>query len=377
LTEEDYLMWLSLVPGITFKRECILIEYFGSAHDIWAAPDKLISCVKDIPENVLQNIVSSRNADTVLKYKEDLEKQKIYFIAKQSNKYPRLLKEIINAPFGIYVLGKIPNDAFTKVAIIGSRKFSQYGSYATTKISSDLAKNNIVIVSGMARGIDSCAHKSAIDAGGITIAVMGCGLDICYPPENKDLYNKIVMNGCLISEYPLGTKPFVGNFPMRNRIISGISNGIIVIEASDKSGTFITVEHAIKQNRKVMAVPGLINSEFSYGTNQLIKDGAHLVCNYEDVLKVLEANNNKNIIDIKFNKNTNMHQQNKMNEDSKKIILEKNEQMVYEIIKDQPTNFDFILSKTNLSVSSISSLLTILELKGAIKKLAGRNYIRV
>jgi len=366
MTEDEYLIWLSGIAGMTLVRANILLDYFGSARDIWSAPSELIYCAKKIPERILENIINSRDEKKINFYIKSMIKNKIDFISRNSKRFPELLKKISDAPLGIYVLGKLPEDLFIKISVIGSRRYSEYGAFAARKISFELAEHDIVIVSGMARGIDSVAHQAAIDACGKTIAVLGCGLDVCYPPENKKLRELIINNGCLISEYPLGTRPFMGNFVVRNRIISGLSHGVIIIEASDKSGTFITVKHALRQNRKVMAVPGLINSNFSLGTNNLIKHGASLVCDYQDVLRVIKN----------FSHDINKHDL--IKHDSKiNNKLDKNESLIYDLINTEPVSFEFILEKINLPVNILSATLSMLELKNIIKKLPGQKYVRV
>lgn len=363
LTEENYLMWLSTIPGLTLKRQKILLSIFGSAHDIWSAPKNLIFSISGIPTNILENIISYKNEKKLAAYESFMIKNEISFVSMHSNLYPELLKQIPNPPLGIYILGTLSADSSSKISIVGSRKFTEYGSYAAKKLSYDLSSKGIVIVSGMARGIDSVAHKAALEAGGKTIAVLGCGIDVCYPPENGRLRYEIIQNGCLISEFPLGTKPFVGNFPLRNRIISGLSKGLIVVEASEKSGTLITVGHALEQGREVMAVPGAINSGLSRGTNYLIKQGANLISDCSDVLEIIGESG--------LIKNT----ENKVI--NNEVLLEADEELVYNIINFSEVSFDFIVSKLDLPINKLSSCLIMLEMKGVIKKLPGSKYIRI
>ena len=371
MNENDYLIWLSSIPGLSLKRQKKMLEIFGSAHDIWCAPEKLILMTDGMPKNILENIINYRSEKKLVAYENLMLKNKVKFISYLDGNYPELLKQINDYPLGIYVLGKLPDDSKVKISIVGSRKYTEYGAYVTKKISHDLSKINIVIVSGMARGIDSVAHEAAIDAGGKTIAVLGCGLNICYPPENNKLREKIIYNGCLISEFSLGTKPLTGNFPMRNRIISGLSQGLIVTEASEKSGTLITVGHALEQGREVMAVPGAINSMFSQGTNYLIKQGASLITDYKDVIELIgktELIGKNEILD------KNMSEKNFLNKD---IILDNDEKIIYSLIGLEQTSFDFIVANTNLPINKLSSCLMMLEMQGVIKRLPGQKYVRV
>ena len=217
--------------------------------------------------------------------KINLDKSKIKTIKLEDSTYPEKLKEIYNPPKTIYLIGneKLLNQK--SIAIIGCRECTRYGAENAYKFGYELAKENICVISGFAKGIDTYSHKGAVSAKGKTIAVLGCGLDIIYPPENIELYKQILLQGgAIISEYPLGSKPEKHNFPERNRIISGLSSGVLVIEAKKKSGTMITVDFALEQGREVYAVPGNISSENSYGTNELIKEGATPVTSINDMI---------------------------------------------------------------------------------------------
>lgn len=217
--------------------------------------------------------------------KINLDKNKIKTIKLEDSTYPEKLKEIYNPPKTIYLIGneKLLNQK--SIAIIGCRECTRYGAENAYKFGYELAKENICVISGFAKGIDTYSHKGAVSAKGKTIAVLGCGLDIIYPPENIELYKQILLQGsAIISEYPLGSKPEKYHFPERNRIISGLSSGVLVIEAKKKSGTMITVDFALEQGREVYAVPGNISSENSYGTNELIKEGAIPVTSINDMI---------------------------------------------------------------------------------------------
>lgn len=366
MTEDDCLLWLSCIPNLTLKRQKDLISVFGSAYDIWVAPEKLILSINGIPKNVLENIISYRNSKKFIAYEKMMRQSKVFFISYKSDLYPELLKQISDYPLGLYIKGDLPDISLLKISMVGSRKYTEYGAYIAKKIACDLAARDIVIVSGMARGIDSVVHKAAINSNGKTIAVLGCGIDICYPPENARLRENIIHNGCLISEFPLGTKPIVRNFPMRNRIISGISKALIVIEASEKSGTLITAGHALEQGREVMAIPGMVNSNFSRGTNYLIKNGASLVTSFQDILDIIGDNHYCKNFSNDINENFSNYN----------ISLENNEKLICDVIGFDEKSFDFIANHVDLPVSKISSCLIMLEIKGIIKKLPGSKYIR-
>lgn len=353
-------MWLTRIEGIGIKKQRALLNIFGCAENIWLAKPyelKVVNCISNVIAN---KIISSRKTSVIESYKEELYKKDIKFISIRNSNYPSLLREIVDAPTGLYIKGNLPKDNFTKVSIIGSRKCSEYGVNASYKLSKDLGKRNLTIVSGMAKGIDSMAHKGAVDSGGKTIAVLGCGVDVCYPSENRSLYENIIKSGAVISEYPPGTQPIPGFFPMRNRIISGVSSATIVIEASKKSGTIITVEQALEQGRDVYAVPGNINSKLSEGTNNLIKQGANLISSYKDVLNGLGIR----------------EEQDKENLTKNGKDLAPDEKLVYDCISFEPISVESLVFKLDMKLQIIQYILTMLELKEYIQRLPGQRYIR-
>lgn len=245
------------------------------------------------------------------------------------------------------------------LAIVGSRKSTAYGRWAAYKFSKELVEWGITIVSGMALGIDSEGHKGALDGNGNTIAVLGCGIDKCYPLSNFELMNSIIANGTLISEYYPGIEPLKHHFPLRNRIISGLSDGIIVIEAADKSGSLITVEHGLEQGKEIFALPGNINNINSSGTNKLIKDGAKMLLTVEDIVEDLKTNY-PNISNRNDEKSTDK--------------LSKKELMVYNIIKEKKIHIDLLQHNSKIENHELRSILKALELKGYIKQLDGNMF---
>ena len=290
---------------------------------------------------------------------EIIEKKHISVITIKDSDYPTLLKQIHDPPIVLYIKGRLPDDIINKVGIIGSRRCSDYGRVVTRELSKNLARHNIAIVSGMARGIDSIAHRGALEAGGLTMAVLGCGIDICYPPENTKLMEEIIEKGCLISEYPPGTQPLACFFPVRNRIISGLSQVLVVTEAAKRSGTLITVNQALDQGRDVMAVPGSINSKLSEGPNELIRDGAGVVTSYKDILHTLNINTKEEVRQVTLDD------------------LASEEKLVYDCIAFQPENFESIVDKCGLNAQTVNYILTMLELKGYLSKMPGQRYIKI
>lgn len=283
-------------------------------------------------------------------------------IALQDKEYPAILKEIHDPPKELYINGEIINQDKVAVAIVGTRKFTQYGKQVAYDISGSLAKLGITIVSGLARGIDTFAHEAALESGGRTIAVLGSGLDreSFFPSSNWSLSEKIAKQGAIITEYPSGTRGTNFTFPQRNRIVSGLSLGVVVIEAPEKSGALITASLALEQNREVFAIPGNIYERNSQGTNKLIKMGAKLTTNIEDILEELNLTHL-----LSAEKKINYKPENK------------EEEIVLSLLSVKPVHIDEIIKQSKMPASSINSTLMILELKKVIKNLGKNNFITI
>ena len=287
LEEKKYWIWFSRIKGLGSRRKQILLKMYKTPEKIYNLKKEEILKIKGFNEILADKIINKDNKNNLENYIEKMQKEKISIITIDDKEYPNILKNIYDYPISLYIKGNSNIlDNYT-IGIVGCRNATEYGIKAAQYFSYNLAKKGINIVSGLAKGIDSCAHIGTIKANGKTIAVVGNGLDIVYPRENQYLYEKIVEeNGAIISEYPLGTEPEKMNFPARNRIISGISKGIIVIEAKKKSGTLITVDFALEQGRDVYVVPGNINSLNSVGTNDLIKQGAKMVTKVDEIFEL-------------------------------------------------------------------------------------------
>lgn len=281
----EYWIWLSRIEGLNPKFLNDLLEKYKSPKIIWEkTKEELIE--DGIKEIYVKEITNEFYRQGLNRYLNYMKQNNIELITIEDKEYPDKLKLIYDPPIVLYIKGnkKILNEK--SVAIVGCRLCTKYGENIAKKLAYNLSLNNINVISGLARGIDSCAHKGSLKGEGKTIAVVGCGLDRVYPEENKELFNKIINNnGAIISEYVIGTKPLAKNFPKRNRIISGLSNGVIVVEAREKSGTLITADFALEQGKEVYAVPGNITNCNSYGTNELIKQGAKSVTNIQDILE--------------------------------------------------------------------------------------------
>ena len=361
--EEYYLMWLSRVKGIGFQRYQILLEHFLSAHNIWNAKKKDFLDIEGIPKTVVNSIIASKNPEVLDMWIEELEEKEIQFYSYYHFRYPTLLKEIYDPPMGIYIRGELPEDEIDKVAVIGARKCSRYGATMSYEIAKDLGKTNVIVVSGMARGIDSMAHKGVLDGGGRTIAVLGSGVDICYPSENKELMEIIVNNGCVMSEFPPGTGVHPSNFPQRNRIISGLSKILVVIEAGKKSGTKNTVDLALENGREVFALPGNVTSWLSEGTNSLIKQGCRPITEGNDILLELNIAYGEEE-KIKFSQKT-------------AIKLSYEECEVFDLIPDkEPVLVQDICNQLDKSIQEVQYILSLLEIAELISKVPQAGYIR-
>ena len=360
--EDYYLMGLSQVEGIGRKKIFELLKVFKDPLDIWNAPVEALEKVKGVTPANARSIQVAWKSISLDNMVLELKQKEMEYISFFNPKFPRLLKEINDPPVGIYVKGTLPPDDLETVGVIGARRCSSYGSSVAYRLAKDLAKVNVIVISGMATGIDSQAHKGTIDGGGKTIAVLGCGLDICYPAENKALMEKIVENGCVISEYPPGTVAIPANFPVRNRIISGLSRMIIVVEAAKRSGTMITADQALENGREVFVVPGNVTSNLSAGTNELIRQGCPIITNYEDVLFELGITYNDT--------------EKKQFTAQVKKTLSPEEAAVYQYISSQPISAEEIARKSGKPVQGVLYAISLLELYGHIRKLPQSGYVK-
>jgi DNA processing protein len=359
-------VWISCIKNLSNKKKLLLIEYLNSIKELRSAGQNQLKKFSFLNNKDINSIRDLQKSDIANKYEEYILKNGIDVIDIKSSLYPKLLKNIYNPPIVLFQKGKINNEKC--IAIVGSRKNTNYGEVVTKNIVSSLVKNDYTIVSGMAKGIDAIAHRKCLESNGKTLAVLGCGLDIIYPNENKDLYRDLMENGTLLTEYIFGTRPYASNFPMRNRIISGLSKGVVVIEAGEKSGAVITAELALEEGREVFAVPGNITSSNSLGTNRLIREGAKIVTEIKDILE--EFNNDLTIDKIKYINNTNL-----VNNKFKINKFTANERMVIECLSFEELHVDMIISKTGLSVGEVNTILMSLEINGIVKSFPGKFYL--
>ena len=286
MSDTQYWIWLSRLEKIGSIKLQNLLNQFKTPKNIWCATKEDLIKVQGIGETLANTILDTKYKENLDKYENYMRKNNIQLITIFDKYYPEKLKQIYDKPIVLYVKGNKEILNNFSLAIIGCRENTKYGEIVARKITEDIVKEGIVTISGLAKGIDSIAHTSTLNAKGKTIAVIGSGLDEIYPKENIELANKIIdKGGIIVSEYIVGTKAQKMNFPARNRIISGMSSGIIVIEANKKSGTMITVDFALEQGKEIFAVPGNITSKNSEGTNELIKQGAKLVTDAQDIIE--------------------------------------------------------------------------------------------
>jgi DNA processing protein len=358
MTKKDIKYWVgfSMIPRIGRVKLSQLESYFGNLEQAWQAPTAELKHA-GLDRGSVNAISYWRSKISLEAEMEKLDSYGIKVLTFRDPDYPSRLKEIYDYPPILYIRGSLlPQDEWC-LAVVGTRRATVYGRQAAEEIVADLVQNKITIVSGLAKGIDSVAHQSALEAGGRTIAVFACGLDIVYPAENAALARNIIKQGALISECPLGTRPKADNFPRRNRILSGLSLGVLVVEADETSGAMITAHLALEQNREVFAIPGIL-SPASRGTNRLIQEGAKLVRDYTDILEELNL--------------TAVAQQMEITE---VIPASETESLLLKQLSAEPTHIDEVCRGTGLPAATVSSTLAMMELKGLVKQVGTMNYV--
>jgi DNA processing protein len=361
MSEDKYWLGFNLVKGVGPAKIQALLSYFGEVQAAWEANSALLDKL-GFDKRAKENLILARDT---LDLDQELEKvlsKNISLLTWNSPNYPAYLREVDSPPPLLYVVGSLEDIDRWAVAVVGTRRVTSYGRQMTQEIVTGLVRNGVTIISGLARGVDAIAHKTALDHGGRTIAVLGSGPDNIYPPEHRDLARQIVRGrGAVISDYPLGTEPEAKNFPPRNRIISGLSLGVVVVEAGERSGARITAKRALEQGREVFAVPGNVNRAASRGTNQLIQRGeAKLISNSNDVLEEL-----------------NLHMVFEHTAVQQALPETKEEAALFEYLSSEPIHVDALSRATGLSSQAVSSTLTLLELKGIVRQVGGMNYVMV
>lgn len=354
-----YWIGFNLVKGIGAVRFRALLNAFGDASEAWhASPQALRDA--GLSQKLVENLQQVRSQVSLETIWEAIERQGISVLTWDDQLYPKRLKEIDQPPPVLYTRGELLETDEWAMAVVGTRRVTAYGRQVAEDVAGVLARSGVTIVSGMARGVDTIAHRAALSAGGRTIAVLGSGVDRVYPPENRNLAEEIIQHGALISDYPLGTPPEGINFPPRNRIISGISLGVVVVEAGAKSGALITAGFAADQGRDVYAVPGNIMAPQSAGTNRLIQDGAQPLLNPQTILDDLKLTM---LVEHR----------------AARIVLpsDATEVRLYELLGVEPLHVDEIRAKADLPIEQVSSTLALMELKGMVRQVGGLHYVVV
>jgi DNA processing protein len=367
------LKWVEGVGNVGFKA---LLEAFGTPQKVFEAPLSMIKAVPGIGDKTARQIKAFKDWKKVEKELECADRTGVSIVTSQDPLYPSQLLSTYDYPAFLYVKGHLKEDD-VNVAVVGSRTASTYGKFTTERLCRELVLRGITVISGLARGIDSAAHRGALSGKGRTIAVLGCGLDVVYPPENEKLFTEISLQGALISEFPFGTPPNAPNFPTRNRIISGISLGVVVVEASEKSGSLITARLALEQGREVFAVPGSIDSSGSRGTNKLIKQGAKLIENVEDILEEILPQVTRAPKVVKPDQRQKQpDDQQKILTSSPDLVLKETEKTVWQVLSQKPVHIDQIITSTGLTAHEVLVILLNLELQGLIEQKPGKTYMR-
>jgi DNA processing protein len=356
--ERGYYVAFSMVPEMGPGRMHRLLRHFGSMAAAWHATP---SAWRDagLEPAVAGNLQHARGDIDPARELARVTEAGIDVLTWGEAAFPPLLRQAPSPPILLYIRGSIQVGDELAVAIVGTRNASAYGRSVTHRLAADLAANGVTVVSGLARGIDAVAHNAALEVGGRTLAVFGCGVDIIYPAEHRGLAERVADQGALISEYPLGRKPAADQFPVRNRLISGLSLGVVITESRARSGALITAEFASQQGRDVFAVPGSILTQSSAGPHRLIQDGAKLVMKVEDILSEL-----------------NIHLTGHQPELTSALPLSVEEELVLELLAGDPVHIDDISAQTSIPVQQVSSLLTLMEVRGIVHAVGSQTYAR-
>jgi DNA processing protein len=359
MTDKRFWVGFNLVKGIGAVRLQSLLNHFGDLGVAWQAPADALQAAGLSPK-LVERVIQVRESVDLDRFMGKMESQKIAVLTWDDPAYPARLKQIDQPPPVLYVRGDlIPEDTWA-VAIVGTRRISAYGRQVTDEMAAFLAANGVTVVSGLARGVDAVAHQSALKAGGRTIAVLGCGVDRIYPPEHSQMAEKMIAQGAVLSDYAPGTPPDASNFPPRNRIISGLSMAILVVEAGETSGALITAQFAVDQGREVFAVPGNILAPQSKGTNRLIAQGAHPLLEANDLLEALNL--------------TRLSQQREVRQ---ALPADEVESKLLSVLSHEPLHMDEIRNQTGYPIERVSATLVMLELKGLVRQVGGMNYVSV
>ena len=392
MTDVDYWLWLSLKKGMTAEKMQKLFAYVKTPKELYQMSKDALYSYKAFDKRTVAAL-SDKSLNSVMEVKDLCREYKIRILTFDSPNYPDNLRLIPAPPYVLYTRSEktINLNAYIRIAIVGNRESTDYGNKIAQDFGYDLANNGIAVVSGMAKGIDTAAHRGCLSAGGLTVAVLGCGLHMAYPKENKSLMEQIIRTGIIISEYPPKSEPLGWHFPQRNRIISGLSQGTLVVEAPERSGSLITARYALDQDRDLFAVPGDINKERSAGTNNLLKEFAVPVTGARDIFdyysfeytEIANIKKAQKLSGISQNSEYKERKTEEIIKEPKNTIdlnsdfykdLSETEIHIIKELSDAPVNFEKLLISTKLSAGELTSMITMLEIKGKIKTHPGKNF---
>lgn len=363
--KQKYQYWLRCIPGVGNKKQRKLVEYCGSANEVYGLTRQQLERIGGFSGNDIDAILTSKSNWDLNKEAAVLEESGVSMVTLEEQGFPERLKHLTDCPYALFFKGCLPEEGRKSAAIIGARACSSYGRAAALEVAESLSLYGVDIISGMAAGIDSFGHWGAIHGGGRTYAVLGCGADVCYPKGAKELYGQILKSGGILSEYLPRTKPAASLFPVRNRLISALSDIVIIVEAKQKSGSLITADFALEQGKEVYAVPGRLGDALSAGSNDLIRQGAGMVSSVGDLLADLGLSGTKGRVYCK--------------KESENILnsLEKAELMVYSCFGLYAKNMEELLQMTNIPVQKLADILIRLQAKGLIEEFYKNHYRKI
>jgi len=372
MVNDFYWFWLCNISGIGPMKIKAILNHLEDAEAVYHASEQVLQNIEGLNISDVERIKDSRKDIYIHHAFEEMQNSDIRFIHMGSSDYPKKLKLLCDSPAGLYVRGKLPKEDTLSVAIVGARNCTEYGRKVAAMLGEHFARMGIQVISGMAAGIDAAGQRGCLLGDGYTCAVLGCGVDICYPRENIQLFTELLAKGCVISEFPIGAKPLSAHFPVRNRIISGLSDVVIVVEARKKSGSLITADLALEQNKEIMAVPGRISDALSEGCNELIKQGAAMLTSPQDIRQLsvvarwLEEGNHTH---------TALNWQSK-NEQGRINPLASKKNMLYSLLDLNPVSLEKLIQQSGMDIQSVTENLLEMQLNGLVKEIGKNRYIK-